>query len=75
MPLSEVEVTGKEGIVGVTSRLPCSTVGRVEGPAELAAETSIDGGGAWRRKDRCSISLRPGRLVNDEDFEEASLCE
>lgn len=62
-------MTGNEDMVGVASKLPFSAVAEVEGPAKLAAETSIEGGGACRRKG----SARPERLVKDDDFEEPSL--
>lgn len=57
---------GNEGIVGITSLIPCSIAADVLANDAEAADTSIDGGGACLRKALCSRSRRAGRFVKDD---------
>lgn len=65
-----------------SAAVDCSAAGAAaeaeddDAPLYAAAEMSMDGGGACRRKGRCSKSRRPDLLANDEDgFDEDSLWE
>ena len=46
-----------------------------DGVLKAATATSMDGGGACRRNDRCSRSNRSARLEKEDDFEDGPRCE
>ena len=80
MARSGGELTGNcEAEVEASAVVDCSAAGAAveaddEAPLYAAAEISMDGGGACRRKGRCSKSRRPDLLANDVDgFDDDSL--
>lgn len=64
------DTTGNGGIDGIPSVLACSIATADAAAAEVlakeAAEISMDGGGAWRRKTLCSRSNRVDRFVKED---------